>query len=393
VAGIPQDESLKVLIVDDDSEDRTAIREMLADADTRFDARGVSTLEDALQVLTEDTTTPDVVLLDLMLPDSEGLETSQRVKEAKPDVPVVVLTGVRDEEAGLQALQVGAQDYLTKADINSKLLEHAVLYAVERQELESRLKGVLRELDHEFELMAEVQHSLLPTESPDVPGYDLSVHYQAARQAGGDYFDFFQQNEDRLGILLTDVSGHGAAAALLMGMTRVLARGCCRSGTPGDCLSRLNNVLRPHIPRAKFVTACYVLLEINTGTLRFADAAHPPPLHRSGVDNRVMHTTLTPRTPCGVVENEQYPEQQFQMVPGSVVLLYTDGLTEARNRQGDQFSRLRVARALEELPADVTAEQVIDAVLAARRRFTGPGRQEDDTTLVALVREREPEEG
>jgi sigma-B regulation protein RsbU (phosphoserine phosphatase) len=234
--------------------------------------------------------------------------------------------------------------------------------------------------------MAEVQHSLLHTDTPEIPGYDLAVHYQSARQAGGDYFDFFRQGEDELGILLTDVSGHGAAAALLMGMTRVLARGCCRSGTPGDCLGRLNNVLKPHIPRAKFVTACYVLLQIHDGLLRFADAAHPPPLHRSGLDRRVMHTTLAPRTPCGVVEGQAYPEQEFRMVPGSIVLLYTDGLTEARNRAGEQFGRLRVARALEELPEDVTADEVIDAVLAARRRHTGPGSQEDDTTVVVLVR-------
>jgi serine phosphatase RsbU (regulator of sigma subunit) len=389
VPSISQDEPLNVLIVDDDVDDRLRISRMLADADVRFRVQCVSTLADAIKAL-QDGSLPDAVLLDLSLPDSDGLQTSQRLKEARPDMPVVVLTGELDEEAGLAAVQTGAQDYLRKADTNSRLLKHALLYAVERQELESRLKGVLRELDHEFELMAEVQHSLLPTETPDIPGYDLAVHYRAARQAGGDYFDFFRQDDDHLGILLTDVSGHGAAAALLMGMTRVLARGCCRSGTPGDCLGRLNNVLRPHIPRAKFVTACYVLLEISSGALRFADAAHPPPLHRSGLDGRVMHTTLTPRTPCGVVQDEQYPEQQFEMVPGSVVLLYTDGLTEARNRSGEQFGRLRAARALEALPEDVSAHQVIDAVLDARRRHTGPGRQEDDTTLVALVRNNHP---
>jgi sigma-B regulation protein RsbU (phosphoserine phosphatase) len=152
-------------------------------------------------------------------------------------------------------------------------------------------------------------------------------------------------------------------------------------------------VLRPHIPRAKFVTACYALLHVSDGVLRFADAAHPPPLHRSGVDGRVTHTTLSPRTPCGVVQDEDYPEQQFQMAHGSVMLLYTDGLTEARDRHGEEFGRLRVARALEELPAEVTAQEVINAVLAARRRHTGPGRQGDDTTVVVLVRQADTASG
>jgi sigma-B regulation protein RsbU (phosphoserine phosphatase) len=250
--------------------------------------------------------------------------------------------------------------------------------------LSKKLQSANEASDHEMRMVAKMQQSILPAKLPSIPTLDLAVHYQTSSQAGGDYYDILQLPKNRWGILIADVSGHGALAAVLMAITHSLTK--TYTGPPwppGLLLSYLNRHLSAHYTSAfgSFVTAFYAIYDPDRGTLTYANAGHVPPRLVRCADGSRQALEGKKRLPLGISEREEYPEEVLVLVPGDQVIFCTDGITDAENTRGESFGHEGLDKALEGCP--IGAQAIVDAVINELRRFTGNAAAKDDRTLLA----------
>jgi len=253
--------------------------------------------------------------------------------------------------------------------------------------LSERLREAYEEVDQELAAVESMQRALLPEALPGIPRLDLAVHYQTSRRAGGDYYDFFPLPDERWGILVADVSGHGTPAAVLMAITHSLAH--TQPGVhcpPAVMLTRLNEQLARHYTSrtTTFVTAFYGIFDPRTLRLTYALAGHPPPRLKRCADGSVAILSGTAGLPLGVVENEQYHDATHELQRGDQIVFYTDGITEAFGPGHEMFGTERLDRVLED--CSVNATSLMDAVLRAVAEFTNDRPPDDDRTcLIAKV--------
>lgn len=242
-------------------------------------------------------------------------------------------------------------------------------------------------VDFELKTVADIQKALLPPGVPRVPGLDVAVYQRPAARAGGDYYDFFELPGGKLGVLIADASGHGAPAAVLMAMTHSITHSRAEPpDRPGDLFTHLNAHLarRYTRPTGSFVTAFYAVLDPAAGTLTYASAGHTPPrLRRTdgslGVLNRAQ------KLPLGIKPGEVYPEQTVSLRPGDQVVMFTDGVIEAVNPDGDVFGTARLDGTLAAAPP--SADALVKSITAAWTVFTAGVPSADDRTLVVVRRE------
>lgn len=231
-------------------------------------------------------------------------------------------------------------------------------------------------LDREAEEARAIQQALLPKSSPYISGFVISGRSVPARAVGGDWYDFIRFPDGRLGIVLADVSGKGTAAALLMsatrGMLRSLAESCC---TPGEVLTKLNELLVNDFPAGKFVTLVYAVLDPATRTVVFANAGHLQPLF---IDDRGEHFLDVERgLPLGVAPGD-YSETRVSLSKGSRLIFYSDGITEAEDASQEEFGLCRLAE--HAIRPDASAVTIVDDV----RSFANGSGVRDDATVVFL---------
>ena len=377
------EEKITVLLVEDDPDYRFLTREILVEAEgIEFDVYTAESLAGTLDQLDEKK--PDAVLLDLGLPDSFGLDTLKAVREKVPQVPVVVLTALDSPEAGIKAVHEGAQDYLVKGKANDEMVVRSLRYALERGRLEAELEQAVSELNREFESVANVQEELLPVDVPEMLGIKSAVFYRPARRAGGDYFDFFRINDTKLAVLEADVSGHGAHAAVLMAMTRMLAHTLGPGLEPARWLEDMNEKLAANIPRGQFVAAFYGILDTGEGVLRYSRSGGlPAPLLLRPGEEPVDCLASDVRVPLGVVGGTEYPGGTEKLGDGSVFVVCTDGVTEAQNEEGEPFT-YEVLRRVVAKHEGSDPQEVLDAILTALRSHCDFDRLKDDITLLVF---------
>jgi phosphoserine phosphatase RsbU/P len=245
------------------------------------------------------------------------------------------------------------------------------------------LRQAYTTVDNEMKSVGRIQRSLLPAELPRVPTLGLAAHYQTSHRAGGDYYDLFPMHDDRCGILIADVSGHGTPAAVMMAVTHAIAH--THPGPPcppGELLNRINRVLSEKYTAdsGTFVTAFYGIYEPATRTLRYANAGHPPPRLKSCSDGSRAELDGQRRFPLGINADETYPEAMRHLIPGDQIVFYTDGVTEAMNPAGELFGPTRLDEAMAACP--VGADSLMDMVLEAVEKFTAGRPADDDRTLL-----------
>jgi serine phosphatase RsbU (regulator of sigma subunit) len=255
----------------------------------------------------------------------------------------------------------------------------------ERQLVE-QLTHVTAVLERETRAVGDLQREMLPAAPPEVPGYEWQLFYATSTQAGGDYYDFFRLPEARIGVLIGDASGHGAQAAVLVAMTRVLLQTSAESlVSPGRVLARLGSQLARTVPSGRFVTACYAALEPATGRVTFSLAGHPPPLLLRGGGDTLEELPLCGGPPLGLFADSLFVSGVSVLRPGDTLILYTDGLTEGmgptRELFGDDALR-RTIRGAGPLPLPKLLERVVTRFDA--HRSGAP--LEDDVTLLMLRR-------
>jgi len=247
-------------------------------------------------------------------------------------------------------------------------------------------------LEHELELAHVIQASLLPKEIPQLAGgqvaaWQLAAHWQPARAVSGDFYDFLPYPDGRLGVLIADVTGKGMPAALVMAVTVSVLRSVVGPETsPGAILERANQLLCAVMPPNMFVTCLYALLDPASGSVRFANAGHclPFKVAAAGAAAGAAIEPWVAGMPLGLLPGMRYAETELTLEAGSGLLLYTDGMVEAHNPQGEMFGVPRLKASLE---ARQFSPGVVEGLLAQLAEFTGAGwEQEDDVTFVALQR-------
>jgi ketosteroid isomerase-like protein len=258
--------------------------------------------------------------------------------------------------------------------------------------LGSKLRGVRLEqeriererVEQELKVARSIQHASLPEVVPTLKGWQISPFYKPAREVGGDFYDFHLLSDRRLGVVVGDATGKGIPAALVMsttlGMLQLAARGL-GSTSPGEVLARVNEALFARIPSNMFVTCFYAILDPNSGRFTYANAGHDLPyLWHDGVAEELRARGM----PLGLMPGMSYEEKEIVLEPRDNVLLYSDGLVEAHDPEGEMigFPRLRA------LVAEQGEEGSLgDLCLEKLYSFVGEGwEQEDDITLLTLRR-------
>jgi predicted ester cyclase len=249
-----------------------------------------------------------------------------------------------------------------------------------------RLEQEIRErerVEQELRVARSIQQAALPKEVPDLVGWRISPYYQPAREVGGDFYEFLELDDGRVSFAVGDATGKGVPAAFVMSATCALLGGVATSSgsPPGEVLARVNEAVLTRIPPNMFVTCFYAILEPQSGHLSYANAGHDLPyLHRNGAAEELRARGM----PLGLMPKMSYEEKEVILEAGDSVLLYSDGLVEAHNPEGEMFGFPR----LRELMAEYGEERSLgDLLLEELYSFVGEGwEQEDDITLLTLRR-------
>jgi predicted ester cyclase len=234
--------------------------------------------------------------------------------------------------------------------------------------------------EQELRLARSIQRASLPEEVPTLEGWQISPFYRPAREVGGDFYDFFELEDGRLGLVVGDATGHGVPAALVMASARSMLRAVAQaSDSPGDVLRRVNDPLATDIPPNMFVTCFYAILDPESGSLTYANAGHDLPyLYRNSAAEELRARGM----PLGLMPGMGYEEKQTILKAGEAALLYSDGLVEAHDPEGEMFGFPR----LRALVAEHGEQRSLgDFLLEELHSFVGESwEQEDDITLLTL---------
>ena len=258
---------------------------------------------------------------------------------------------------------------------------------VESWDSYDQLSLMRQSLEQELRVAREIQQALLPKDLPRFPGYEVAAYYQPAREVGGDFYDFLDLEDGRLGVVVGDATGHGIPAALVMANTQSVLRAVAQRGgggsAPGQALAEANEVLFTYIPPNMFVTCFYGILDPESGQLIYANAGHNLPCWRH---NDEVEELRARGMPLGLMPGMSYEEKETILVPGDGVLFYSDGLTEAHDPQGEMFGTPKLREVVERQGEDGEGS-LVARLLKELSGFVGDGwEQEDDITLVTLQR-------
>ena len=266
----------------------------------------------------------------------------------------------------------------------SSSIEHLLQQAAEKRRLEEELR-----------IAREIQMSLLPAGSLDIPGLRMTALCVPAREVGGDYYDYFKLSDRRVGLLIADVSGKGTSAALYMAELKGLLLSLSQiHQSPRQLLIEVNRLLSNHLDTRSFITMTYAVIDLDTATMVFARAGHTPLVYLPAPATTGARRHAQILTPDGMVLGLRVPniehlfphhlhEQSLQLAPGDVIVLYTDGISEAMNPEGDLFGEPRLSQIIEEHGhLDVT--ELRERVLREVEAFAGAADQNDDLTMILM---------
>jgi phosphoserine phosphatase RsbU/P len=370
-----------ILVVDDSKAQASFIKKTLDDDyETILATSGLEGLEKYKEIK------PDLILLDIEMPHMNGYEVCRRLKAMTENtfVPVIFLTSNTDLDSLTMGLHIGGEDFLTKPFAPEEL-KARVQAALRTKKQYSQLETAHATVEKERDIIANIQKGLLCDEPPDIEGMRFFTDYQPSSKAGGDYYDFIPIDQDHLGVLISDVSGHGTPAAVIMAMMRVLLSSfASQTHSPKDTLQKLNKILRQNLETGFFITTFYGVIHLPTKVMKYASAGHPPPFFINYDTESISELWTNKGIPLMILPNNDMEEGDIQLEPNCKLALYTDGLTEAKNEVGEMFGAERLAHTLLQLGKTRDANELGARVKEEIQEFTGQQGFSDDYTLVIL---------
>ena len=377
---------LTLLLVEDDAADAVLVEELLADSGLHTSLSWARSLAEAKERLRSDGV-PGCILLDLNLSDAQGLEAVTQVRAVAPAVPIVVLTGLAEERAGLAAVAAGAQDYLIKGQAAPDVFSRAIRYAAQRKQAE-QVSAALQISAVRAEENARLERGLLPTPLLRTDGIEVVARNRPGREQallGGDFYDVVETADGTVHAVIGDVAGHGPAEAATGVCLRVAWRSLILAGTAAPELARLleQMLIAEREDDRVFATLSYVAFAPDRRSVRILRAGHPGLLVRA--DGRVELVEGKAGPALGLIPGSGWQAQQLPLPDGAGLVLFTDGLFEGRIGPGSERlgedGLLARARELAERPPALFVDGLIERIETAAAPYGGLA---DDVAVVYL---------
>ena len=380
---------VKILVVDDEIDLEPLIRQKFR----RQIREGVYNFVFALngvEALSRIIEFPEIgiVLSDINMPEMDGLTLLTRLKELKnPGLKTVIVSAYGDMDNIRTAMNRGAFDFLTKPisfdDLEitiNKTLEEITMIWQSMQEHDQLIS-----IQQDLQTAREIQQAILPKLFPPFPertDFEIYGSMRAAKEVGGDFFDFFMIDNERLGFVIGDVSGKGVPAAIFMAVSRTLIRATGLKGiSAGECMNYVNRLLCSESVSCMFVTVFYGILNLPTGEVEYINAGHTPPYILT--DKGFRKVEMTGGTILGCMEDFHYQSRKVVMEPGNLLFLYTDGVTEAFNSSDELYGEQRLEVYLDR-SRGVAMEGIVKESISEVMEFSSGVPQSDDITLLAI---------
>jgi len=391
---LSEENSGRLLVVDDNEMNR----DMLS---RRLQRRGYSVeMADggvaALQAIESDTF--DLILLDIMMPDIDGMEVLTRLRETytQTDLPIIMATAKDDSSDIVEALKLGANDYVTKP-LDFSVVHARVANALAHKRAAEALKAANERIQHDLEAAARVQQALLPDEAPLVEGVEFTWIYQPCDQLGGDALNIFKLDEHHVALYVLDVSGHGVPSALLSvavghQLAQLFAQHGSHSGSsnetdngnlinPAQLATKLNALFPMDAKARLYFTLVYGVLDTQTREFSFVSAGSPGPaiIHADG--STEVHDI--PAVPIGMFPESEYENTVIKLQAGDRLYLHSDGFHEERHAESRElFERERMLEVLAGKRTD-SLKQSVTSLVDAVVEWRGDAHLSDDATIVA----------
>jgi sigma-B regulation protein RsbU (phosphoserine phosphatase) len=384
------EEQQKILVVDDERLNINVLVDLLK---PKYKMMAAKNGEQALKAV-QSANPPDLILLDIMMPEMDGYEVCRRIKadENSRDIPIIFVTAMSAISDETKGLELGAVDYLTKP-ISPPIVQARVKTHLDRKRQRDELKKAYKIIESQKERMQEelnigrdIQMSMIPQTFPPFPDRDeFSIHaaIKPAREVGGDFYDFFFITEDRLCFCVGDVSGKGVPAALFMAVTRTLIKALARDDlTPSMIMESINKELSENNDECMFATIFFGMLDVKTGMLTYTNAGHNPP-YLINVDGNVTILSDVHGPMVGAMPGIKFEQEQLQLDIDTKLFIYTDGVTEAFNNLNEAFGDEKLL-ALIEQSGNPGTKALLNSVFGAVDDFAGDAEQSDDITVLCL---------
>ena len=332
----------------------------------------------------------DMVLSDINMPQMDGLTLLNQIPKVDPNIKSVIISAYGDMKNIRTAMNRGAFDFVTKPVDFKDLqitIERTLAHMQEWREALS-YRDRLVSIQNELEVASRIQQSILPSEFPDDFRFQVHGHMEPARNVGGDFFDILDLDRGRIALTIADVSDKGVPAALFMMSCRTLLKGVAIGLTePGAVLSEVNQLLEEDNDTFLFVTVLYAVYDPSTGDFTYASGGHDAPL-LVRADGSATLLPLTDGIALGVVPGLDYKQHKITLLPGETIVLYTDGVTEAQNIEGDAFEVDGLHRIFAGSLSSISAREGTDSVFETVKDFMGEADQFDDITCLTLHRDK-----
>jgi sigma-B regulation protein RsbU (phosphoserine phosphatase) len=345
---------------------------------------------------------PDLILLDIMMPVKDGYQVCRELKADKrtSSIPIIFLSAKTQVEDKIKGLDLGGSDYVTKpfdrGEVLARVRAHLKIASLTKEVFEANKELVKKQqrLQEDLEAAGGIQRSLLPQKPPDMEIMDVAWRFTPCESIGGDIFNVVRLDEDHWGIYVLDVSGHGVPAALVaVSVSQVLhpQQGLLLKKTikpppyykivsPSGVLSKLDDEF-PMERFDKYFTISYIVLNVKNGSIRYSNAAHPPPmlLHEDGaIDFLDKGGTIV-----GMGGILPFEEGEMRAQKGDKLFIYTDGIVEYQNRDGELYGEERFEKELKRL-RDEPISIIIDSVMDSLMAFGDNNEPQDDITLLGV---------
>jgi sigma-B regulation protein RsbU (phosphoserine phosphatase) len=379
----------RILVVDDDAISRKILAQLLASAG--HESRECEDGAKALQLI--HAKPPSLLLLDFDMPGLNGAEVLRRLRsDADPavaQIPAIMLTGHGSEESEVSCLQAGADDFVTKpinaavlrARIETQLRLRSMRRQLERQNDE--LEEWRRNLERDLAAARLTQQSLIPQKPPPLPGWQVATCYRPVIQVGGDIYGWLPMKDSRILFWIADGTGHGAAAALLTTLAKLLFHhGSVEHDGPATVMERVNSDFRSIFGARSFMTAMCVALDPASGHASVVGAGHPPLLVSR--DNGATESIASIAPPLGLIEHPEFTETVISFEPGDAFLLYTDGLFGSAKDQRRRLTPQRLEKMLDH--SAPSAEALLKGILTQVAPDNAGDALPDDLAALAVRR-------